>query len=190
LWKDDSKAVNRVKAHFKNVYRSYKERDSKIRAFYILHDDNNTSRVPKTDNSEDNDMFKGFEGKTLDNILTEVESWLLGDTLPKKVKNKGVRAFWKSKGYDFRIITQMARDHMAVPATSAASERVFSSGGDIITKKRNRIGGENTRYLLCLRSWGIFEDNDDKDELEARPKGEESLPGLIQASGDGVINVD
>ena len=119
-------------------------------------------------------MFKGFKGKTLDNILTEVKSQLLGDTLPKKVKNKGVRAFQKSKGYDFRIITQMARDYIVVPRTSAASKRVFLSGGDIITKKRNRISGENTRYLLCLRSQGIFKDNDDKDELEARPKREES----------------
>lgn len=58
----------------------------------------------------------------------------------------------------------MARDHLAIPASSAPSERVFSAGGDIITKKRNRIGGENLRYLLCLRSWGIIPEDDDLDE--------------------------
>jgi hypothetical protein len=37
------------------------------------------------------------------------------------------------------IIAQIARDHLAVPAASAASERVFSQGADIVTKKRNRL---------------------------------------------------
>jgi len=50
-----------------------------------------------------------------------------------------------------------------VPATSAASERVFSNGGDIITKRRNKLGGDNTRYLLCLRDWGILPELEDED---------------------------
>jgi len=45
----------------------------------------------------------------------------------------------------------MARDHLAILATLAASESVFSVGGDIIIKKRNRLGAGNTRRLLCLR---------------------------------------
>jgi len=58
----------------------------------------------------------------------------------------------------------MARDYLAIPASSAPSERVFSVGGDIVTKKRNRIGGDNLRYLLCLRSWGIIPEDNDLDE--------------------------
>ena len=57
----------------------------------------------------------------------------------------------------------MARDHMGVPANSAASERVFSNGGDIITKQRNKIGSSDTRYLLCLRDWGILSEIEDDD---------------------------
>jgi hypothetical protein len=34
------------------------------------------------------------------------------------------------------IIARIARDHLAIPAISAASECVFSVGGDIITKKK------------------------------------------------------
>jgi hypothetical protein len=51
----------------------------------------------------------------------------------------------------------MARDHLAIPATSAVSESVFSIiGDDIITKKCNRLGADNTRRLLCLRDWGVL----------------------------------
>ena len=78
----------------------------------------------------------------------ESDSWLSQGII--HYKKGDVKAFWLSKGYDFNIIAQMARDHMGVPANSAASERVFSNGGDIITKQRNKIGSSDTRYLLCL----------------------------------------
>ena len=42
-------------------------------------------------------------------------------------KKGDVKAFRLSKGYDFKIIKQTARDNTGVPATSAASERVFCS---------------------------------------------------------------
>jgi hypothetical protein len=45
----------------------------------------------------------------------------------------------------------MARDHLAILATSAVSECVFSVRSDIVTKKHNRLGAGNTRRLLCLR---------------------------------------
>jgi hypothetical protein len=58
----------------------------------------------------------------------------------------------------------MARDYLAIPTSLAPLERVFSTSGDIITKKRNRIRGENLWYLLYLRSWGIIPEDDDLDE--------------------------
>ena len=55
----------------------------------------------------------------------------------------------------------MARDHLAILATLAASESVFSVGGDIIIKKRNRLGAGNTRRLLCLQDQGVLEKRED-----------------------------
>jgi hypothetical protein len=54
-----------------------------------------------------------------------------------------------AKQYDFPIIASMARDHLAIPATSALSEVVFSNGGDIITKKRNRLAPDTVRHIIC-----------------------------------------
>jgi hypothetical protein len=59
--------------------------------------------------------------------------------------------YWASKEYECPTIARMARDHLAIPVTSTASKCVFSVGGDIITKKRNRLGADNTRRLLCLQ---------------------------------------
>jgi len=82
------------------------------------------------------------------------------DTTPQQLTT-----YLQSKIYDFPLITQMARDYMAIPATSAPSERVFSVTGNLITKKRTKILSENVRYVLCLRSWGILVDADDEEEI-------------------------
>ena len=77
--------------------------------------------------------------------------------------------YWASKEYEFPIVAQIARDHLAIPATSAASESVFSVGSDIITKKRNRLGEGNTRRLLCLQDWGVLKEGEDggsDDEID------------------------
>jgi hypothetical protein len=47
----------------------------------------------------------------------------------------------------------MTADYCAIPATSAASERLFSVAGDIITKKRNRLSPDMAGTVMCLRSW-------------------------------------
>ena len=37
--------------------------------------------------------------------------------------------------------------------------------GNLISKKRTRISSENVRYVLCLRSWGMLDSNNNKDEI-------------------------
>jgi hypothetical protein len=74
--------------------------------------------------------------------------------------------YWASKEYEFPTIACVAQDYLAIPATSALSESVFSIGSDIITKKRNRLSRESTRRLLCLRDWGVLEEEDqDSDDI-------------------------
>jgi KRAB domain-containing zinc finger protein len=45
----------------------------------------------------------------------------------------------------------MARRYLAIPASSAASERAWSSFGDIYTKKRNRLSPETLCKLLLIK---------------------------------------
>src|ERR1700730_13532556 len=76
-------------------------------------------------------------------------------------RDTDILKYWASKEYKFPTIARMAKDHLAIPATSAASESVFSIGGDIITKKGNRLGTDNTRRLLCLQDWGVLAEGED-----------------------------
>ena len=88
--------------------------------------------------------------------------------MKEPLMNRGtdILKYWQSKQYQYPIIARIAKDHLAIPATSAESERLFSVSGDIVTKKRNRLSPLTLWYLLCLRSWGIISPGDDGDESD------------------------
>lgn len=58
--------------------------------------------------------------------------------------------YWSAKQYQYPTIAYIARNHLAILATSTALERVFSNRSNIITKKQNRLSPSTIRYLLCL----------------------------------------
>jgi hypothetical protein len=70
--------------------------------------------------------------------------------------------WWRKNFEKYPILNILARRYLAIPATSASIERIFSISNDIITKKRNRLNAETIKQLVLLKSWKIK----DIDELE------------------------
>ena len=69
----------------------------------------------------------------------------------------------------------MARDYLAIPATSAPAERAFSGGKNLISPKRCALGEEAIRACMCLKSWwggGGLESLDDYDLGEVDGEGD------------------
>jgi hypothetical protein len=58
-------------------------------------------------------------------------------------------------GHRFPIPIKMARDYLAVPASTSSvpSEQIFSQAGDSITKTRNRMLDTSSSTLLLIKSW-------------------------------------
>ena len=97
---------------------------------------------------------------------SELNRYLGQERVPR---DTNVYQYWKAKQYDFPIIAKIAQAHLAIPATSAPSECVFSGGSDIITKKRNRLTGSTVRMIICLKACSIMTDEDegnDEDGME------------------------
>jgi hypothetical protein len=49
--------------------------------------------------------------------------------------------WWRLKEQQYPLLAAMARKVIAIPATSAPSERVFSVAGITIAKERSKLGG-------------------------------------------------
>ena len=47
----------------------------------------------------------------------------------------------------------MARDYLTIPATSALTERIFSSAADVITSDRACLATNTIRAVMCLKHW-------------------------------------
>ena len=185
------KAIDR----FKETYNRYRTRASEINTFERLNQEEETREKEERDPQDWRDPFFEFEDKRAHAVKPELERYLEEPLIPRDLKTShlDVWKYWQSKQFEFPILAQIARDFLAIPASSAASERVFSQGGDLITKKRNRIGGTNTRYVLCLRSWGVYCDDDDFDEIEEQKEGreiKEEETGKLVEEGDDWEEVD
>ena len=66
--------------------------------------------------------------------------------------------YWRTHSGVYPILSQMARDYLSIPASSVPSEQIFSRGGDVVTKKRNRLNADTIGMILCLKNWRGFGD--------------------------------
>ena len=65
--------------------------------------------------------------------------------------NVNSHQWWKEHEKEFPLLSAVARDHLCIPVTSASSERMFSTGGNIISTKGECIKPETLKMLFLLK---------------------------------------
>ena len=123
----------------------------------IQDEDLEDENSKKAESDSEDELYVSQRQPDLD---PEWKRWMNEPILRPKTD---ILKFWASKQYQYPILAAIAKDHLAIPATSAESERVFSVGGDIVTKKRNRLALSTLRYLICLRNWGVVSPGEDSE---------------------------
>ncbi|KAK8936844.1 hypothetical protein KSP39_PZI012699 [Platanthera zijinensis] len=61
--------------------------------------------------------------------------------------------WWKENSMTYRILSKMARDILAIPITTVASEATFSAGSRIIDTYRASLAPETVQILICGGDW-------------------------------------
>ena len=84
--------------------------------------------------------------------------------------------WWKNHQATFPRLDKLAKACLALQATSAPSERVFSQAALVATAKRNRLGSEIAGKLLFLKANWDAEENAGWDVLSCVKAAEED-PG-------------
>lgn len=59
--------------------------------------------------------------------------------------------WWKDNEHLYPNLSKLSKQYLAVQATSVASERVFSTAGDIVTAQRAVLSTENVDMLIFLK---------------------------------------
>lgn len=83
--------------------------------------------------------------------------------------------WWMTNSQIYHTLSRMARDVLAIPASTVASESAFSTGSRVISDYRSRLTSEAVNGLICLQDWmrppglvdvaTIVEDLNNDDEL-------------------------
>lgn len=90
-------------------------------------------------------LEKGFE----DDDIQEIDGD--GNAVEKPPRTgKDDLEWWCRLQFSFPSLARLAVKFLAIPPSSAASERVFSMAGNIVTKKCNRLGDDSIDALVFL----------------------------------------
>jgi hypothetical protein len=81
---------------------------------------------------------------------SELERYLKADTIEA---HADILKWWKQNAEAYPCLARIARNYLAIPATSAPAERVFSGGADLVPDKRGSMDKETIRMCMCLDSW-------------------------------------
>ena len=87
------------------------------------------------------------ETQTVNNYSTELDSYLNENCLKN---DKDVIMWWEENKNKFPLLFQLSLKYLCIPATSCASERVFSKAGEIVSAKRSRIKPNHVNNLIFL----------------------------------------
>ena len=80
----------------------------------------------------------------------ELEAYLEEDV---ESAEQDIYMYWKIKSRVWPRLAKMARDYLAIPATSASSERIFSTCKDLTDISRYTLYPPTMECCVTLRSW-------------------------------------
>ncbi|XP_012858997.1 PREDICTED: zinc finger BED domain-containing protein RICESLEEPER 2-like [Erythranthe guttata] len=152
-----TKFTNRVKCELKNLFDEYSI------TCQVSNPLEGTSKILKEivpgDNSSKIDMMAEFYkfAEQEDAInKTELELYLEEKLHPGQIvqeDNFNILDWWKLYAAKYPIMARMARDILAIPVSSVASESAFSTGGRVLNKFRSSLLPTTVEALICSQDW-------------------------------------
>ena len=70
-------------------------------------------------------------------------------SLPPKDVN--ILKWWKDHEKILPLLAKLAKKVFTIPASSSKSERVFSAGGNFVTKKRSKLAPKKVEDLILIK---------------------------------------
>ena len=70
-----------------------------------------------------------------------------------------ILSWWKNNQGKYPILAKIARDFLAIPVSTVASESAFSTGGRHLSPHRSRLHPSTVEALVCTQNWFWLEQN-------------------------------
>ncbi|KAH9658017.1 BED-type domain-containing protein [Citrus sinensis] len=86
-------------------------------------------------------------------VVSEVERYLKDPVKDPSNLKLNVLLWWRVNGSRYPILEKIARDVLAVPVSTVASESAFSTGRRIIDEYRSSLTSAMVEALICTENW-------------------------------------
>jgi hypothetical protein len=96
---------------------------------------------------------------------TEIERYFAEDVEPPS-KSFDALMWWKINSSKFPVLADVARDVLAIPITTVASESAFSTGGRVIDPFWSSLAPKTMEVLICTQNWLRSSCVSENDELD------------------------
>ncbi|CAH1423154.1 unnamed protein product [Lactuca virosa] len=89
--------------------------------------------------------------------LSELERYL-SDNQEPSYEYFDLLDWWKTNKAKYKILGKIARDVLAVPVSTVASESAFSTRGRLLDSFRSSLSPKTVQALVCTQNWirGVF----------------------------------
>ena len=78
-----------------------------------------------------------------------------------RATNLNILDYWRTHEVRYPTLARMARDILAIPISTVASESAFSVGGRVLDSYRSSLKPQIVEAIICLRDWiygdGLFQ---------------------------------
>ncbi|KAK9280991.1 hypothetical protein L1049_003882 [Liquidambar formosana] len=64
-----------------------------------------------------------------------------------------ILSWWKSNGLKYPTLQAIAKDILAIPVSTVASESTFSTSGRLVSPHRSRLHPKTLEALTCAQNW-------------------------------------
>ena len=83
----------------------------------------------------------------------ELDRYLLESSEDPNVEDFDILMWWKTNSSRYRVISQIARDVLAILISIVASESGFNTGGHVFDSFRSSLSPNTVEALICTQNW-------------------------------------
>jgi len=96
--------------------------------------------------------FEDMEDEDANSVDTEVDIYLLEPRI-KREENFDILDWWKGNSSRYKVLSNVARDLLAIPVSTVASESAFNTSGRVIDPFRSMLASTTVEALVCAQNW-------------------------------------
>ncbi|KAK0600812.1 hypothetical protein LWI29_018651 [Acer saccharum] len=83
---------------------------------------------------------------------SELERYL-GEQVENNTPNFDILSWWKVNKGKYPILAKIAKDILAIPVSTVASESAFSASGRFLSPHHRRLHPDTLEALMCAQNW-------------------------------------